>query len=82
MNKRQAKKQYKKIHGHNQPSAKRLKAAERNTTTEYTLTPEQLEAAVKTVKKAFSILARGLADAANAIADAFNRAADNLESEG
>ena len=82
MNKRQAKKQYKKIHGHNPQSAKRLKAAERNTTIEYTLTPEQLEAAVKTAKKAFSILARELADAANAIADTFNRAADNLESEG
>jgi hypothetical protein len=46
MNKRQAKKQYKRIHGYNPPSERKLSAVRRKVYEEYHITPEQLAAAL------------------------------------
>lgn len=79
MNKRQAKKQYKKIHGHNPPSERQRKAAQLKVCEAYGITPEQMQALAAATQKAWDVFARALAGAARAAAEYFNNLAECLE---
>lgn len=80
MNKRKAKKEYKKKHGENPPSAKRLKAAERELYENYNLTPEQIAAVTKAAKTAFAA-ARAIAEMGKEISKTFTEIAASIERE-
>lgn len=88
MNKRQEKKNYKKLYGYNPPSRRQRQAAaakvykEFGLTEEYGLTPEQIEAITKGSTRAFEIFKAAFADAAETIGRGFIELGNSLrESE-
>ena len=71
MNKRQAKKQYKKIHGHNPPKTAVTKYTpeEMEVMKAYNLTPENIERIVNGMRDAFAEMARVFAEMARVFED-------------